>query len=210
MFIIVALSIVAVLVIAFRFRKKNGNEPSVEKRYKPVSRSGMKEAKYSGDMFSSKRVESEVEVSSAYIQEDFLGKAANAGQKAKKAMKLKNFDEAWGLFHEQKSLYIQHANRSGFTANQALALDATVHEEMANILRQEGKHNDALVHIVYWVLAGSERRIKRHDQKLQAYFNRCKFQKVPFELAKENMAKLKMPVSFLDAKSIVSDWVDAG
>ncbi|EJG0692348.1 hypothetical protein C4G81_RS22265 [Vibrio parahaemolyticus] len=210
MFIIVALSIVAVLVIAFRFRKKNGNEPSVEKGYKPVLRSGMKEAKYSGDMFSSKRAESEVEDSSDYIQEDFLGKAANAGQKAKKAMKLKNFDEAWGLFHEQKSLYIQHANRSGFTANQTLALDATVHEEMANILRQEGKHNDALVHIVYWVLAGSERPIKRHDQKLQAYFNRCKFQKVSFELAKENMAKLKMPVSFLDAKSIVSDWVDAG
>ncbi|HHF3152712.1 TPA: hypothetical protein ACPJ2A_004591 [Vibrio diabolicus] len=210
MFIIVALSIVAVLVIAFRFRKKDGNEPSVEKGYKPVLRSGMKEAKYSGDMFSSKRVESEVEDSSDYIQEDFLGKAANAGQKAKKAMKLKNFDEAWGLFHEQKSLYIQHANRSGFTANQTLALDATVHEEMANILRQEGKHNDALVHIVYWVLAGSERPIKRHDQKLKAYFNRCKFQKVSFELAKENMAKLKMPVNFLDAKSIVSDWVDAG
>ncbi|MFA0570700.1 hypothetical protein [Vibrio gallaecicus] len=209
-FIIIVLSIVAVLVIAFRFREKNGNEPSVKEEYKPVSRSGMKEAKYSGDMFSIKPVESEVEDSSDYIQEDFLGKAANAGHKAKAAMKLKNFDEAWGLFHEQKSLYIEHANRSGFTANQALALDATVHEEMANILRQENKHNDALVHIVYWVVAGSERPIKRHNQKLLAYFNRCKFQNVPFELAKENMGKLKMPVSLLDAKSIVSEWIDVG
>lgn len=207
MIIFFVLSVVVIIIVCL-ILKKNGNKQSIENEYKPVSRSGMKEAKYSGNMFTGKCVESGVKESNGNIQEDFLGVAAQVGLKAKKAMKLKNFDEAWGLFQEQKFLYMKHANQAGFSAKQALALDSKVHEDMANILRQEGKHNDALVHIVYWVLAGSEQPKKRHDQKLQTYFNRCKSQKISFETAKENMNKLKKPVNFLDAKSIVSDWVD--
>lgn len=52
------------------------------------------------------------------MENDFLGKAAEAGQKARAALKEDNHDEAWGFYHEQKSLYMQHANRCGFTARQ--------------------------------------------------------------------------------------------
>jgi len=145
-----------------------------------------------------------------FQQNDFLGKAAEAGHKAKAAVKAKQYDEAWGFYHDQKSFYMQHANRSGFTAKQAIALDASVHEDMANILRLENKHEDALVHIVYWILAGSDRPLKRHQQKLQSYFNRCKFSNTtPSEAAKAIDAQTEMP-EFNLAKSIVTDWVSRG
>lgn len=149
-------------------------------------------------------------VMAEFRENDFLGKAAEAGHKAKAAAKAKQYDEAWGLYHEQKSLYIQHANRSGFTARQVLALDASVHEEMANILRLEGKHQDALVHIIYWVLAGSDRPIKRHQQKLKGYFNRCKFKETTLSDAMKVIhAQTKLP-EFTLAKTIVSEWVSRG
>ena len=68
-----------------------------------------------------------------FQKNDFLGKAAEAGHKAKAAVKDKQYDKAWGFYHEQKSFYMQHANRSGFTAKQALALDASVHEDILRV-----------------------------------------------------------------------------
>lgn len=105
---------------------------------------------------------------------------------------------------------MQHANRSGLTPEQALALDASVHEEMANILRLEGRHQEALVNILYWVLAGSNRPIKRHTQKLQAYFNRCKFLNTSIEEAEIEIATQQALPEFMLAKSIVSKWVAIG
>lgn len=78
-----------------------------------------------------------------------MGKAAEAGQKAKDAKRTKEYDKAWGLYHEQKMLYMQHANRSDFTNRQVLALDSQVHEDLANILRVEKKNDNALTHILY-------------------------------------------------------------
>ncbi|WP_217525245.1 hypothetical protein [Vibrio metschnikovii] len=204
---IIVLSVIIIFVIFFRIRVKNEvKKPDLVEQCKVVPRPGMSDAKHSGNMFNIKSVDPQMQLT----HEDFLGKAAQVGHEAKAAIKLNKFDEAWRLFHEQKSLYVQHVNQSGFTPNQALALDATVHEDMANLLRLEGRHKDALVNIVYWVLAGSERPIKRHDQKLRSYFNRCKFQNVSFELAKEQIRKLDMPVSLIDAKAIVSHWVEMG
>jgi hypothetical protein len=149
-------------------------------------------------------------VMAEFRENDFLGQAADAGHKAKAAVKAKQYDEAWGLYHGQKSFYMKHANRSGFTAKQALALDASVHEEMANILRLESKHEDALVHIVYWILAGVDRPIKRHQQKLQSYFNRCKFENTTLSDAEKVIdAQTKLP-EFTLAKAIVSEWVSRG
>ncbi len=149
-------------------------------------------------------------VMTEFLENDFLGKAAEAGHKAKAAIKANQHDDAWGLYHEQKSFYMQHANRSGFTARQALTLDASVHEEMANILRLESKHQDALVHVVYWVLAGADRPIKRHQQKLQSYFNRCKFKETTLsDAVKVIHAQTKLP-EFNLAKTIVSEWVSRG
>jgi len=145
-----------------------------------------------------------------FQRNDFLGKAAEAGHKAKTAVKSEKYDEAWRHYHEQKSFYMQHANRSGFTAKQALALDTSVHEEMANILRLESKHEDALVNIVYWVLAGVDRPIKRHQQKLKSYFNRCKFKNTQLSEAEKLIAANAQLPEFMVAKAMVSEWVSLG
>ena len=127
---------------------------------------------------------------------------------AEKAVKDKQYDKAWGLYNEQKILYMQHANDVSFTAKQALSLDGTVHEALANIMRLEGKHQDALVHIVYWLLTNSDWPINRHQQKFQSYFNRCKFKNTTLAEAREVISsQCKLP-DFRLAKSIVSEWID--
>ncbi|MDO6461863.1 hypothetical protein Q4485_14220 [Granulosicoccaceae sp. 1_MG-2023] len=142
--------------------------------------------------------------------DDFLGKAAEAGHKAKAAVKAKKYHEAWKLYHDQKSLYMQHANKFGFTARQTIALDASVHEDMANILRHENKHEEALVHIVYWVLAGNDRPLKRHQQKLKSYFNRCKFKKTTLSEAQRAIQLQSKMAEFKRASSSVAGWISRG
>lgn len=137
---------------------------------------------------------------------DFLGKAAEAGHKAKAAVNAKQNDEAWGFYHQQKNFYLRHANRYGFTAQQTLALDSQVHEDLANILRIENKNHDALVHILYWVIANNERPIKRHQQKLSAYFGRCKFKNTPLHEAISFASIAGTEHAFFLAQSKVAEW----
>jgi hypothetical protein len=166
------------------------------------------------DIFKKKMNPKSVSSEEAYLQEmiddfsrhDYLGKAAEAGHKAQAAVKAKEFDKAWGLFHEQKSFYMQHANRSGFTKGQVLALDSQVHEDLANILRIENKNDDALVHILYWVIANNDKPIKRHQQKLSAYFNRCKFGNTSIEEAINFSASNIANPDYVTAQSKVAEW----
>ena len=137
---------------------------------------------------------------------DFLGKAAEAGHKAKAAVQAKQHDTAWGFYHEQKNFYMQHANRCGFTARQALALDSQVHEDLANILRIEGKSYDALIHILYWVLANNDKPIKRHQQKLSAYFGRCKFKNTSLNEVISFSSTHATEHTFFLAQSKVAEW----
>ncbi|GMU46360.1 MAG: hypothetical protein AMXMBFR26_11420 [Porticoccaceae bacterium] len=104
---------------------------------------------------------------------DYLGQAAEAGSKAGAAVKSGKFDEAWELYHKQKELYMKHAVRSEFTPAQVLALDGSVHEDLANILRLENKHGDALCHFIY-SLVTSPKITKSQEKKLPAYVNRAK------------------------------------
>lgn len=141
-----------------------------------------------------------------FRENDFLGKAAEASHNAKAAVKTKQYDEAWGLYHQQKNFYMQHANRCGFTACQALALDSQVHEDLANILRIENKNYDALVHILYWVVANNESPIKRHQQKLSAYFGRCKFKSTSLDEAISFASIHSTEHAFFLAQSEVAEW----
>ena len=145
-----------------------------------------------------------------YVEEfgvdDFLAKAANAGRKGLTAVGEGSYDKAWKHFHEQKSYYLQHASSQDFSTRDTLVLDASVHEQLANILRLEKKHDDALVSIVYWVIAQSERPKKKHQQKLKAYFNRCKFQNTTLEEAQAYVGRpCKLP-EFQLAQSQVAQW----
>lgn len=116
----------------------------------------------------------------SFEKNDFLGKAADAKHDALTAVKAKQYAKAWRLFHEQKLNYMKHASRCNFTHLQTLALDGSVSEHLADVLRLEGKHTAALAHIVYWV-ASSSRKTKRQEQKLRAYFRRANLKNVEFQ-----------------------------
>ncbi len=104
-----------------------------------------------------------------------LGKAAVARDRAKESIQRKNYDHAWEQLHVQQSEFLQHAAKHHFTKRQTLALVASVHREMARVLRLEGKHDQALTHMLY-VAATSMEISNPLRTKLVAHFKRCRFQ----------------------------------
>ena len=170
-----------------------------------------KRRKHPESQTSQDEVQRHSELGSDYVfrefsQHDHLRQAAVAGQKAQKAIKEKQFDVPWRLLHEQKSHYLAHAGRQQFTVIQTLALDATVNEQMANILRMENKHEQALVHILYWVIAGSRHPIKRHTQKFAAYFRRGKFEHTSLEEAMNFATTHHEHPDYTLAQHAVAEW----
>lgn len=107
--------------------------------------------------------------------EDYLGKAANEKQEAKTAIKEKRFDDAWRRLNNQKEYYLRHAGRMGFSKTDTLVLDSSPHEDMANILRLEGKHVGALSNISYTYKAiySAKRPVITLEKKLEAYYNQA-------------------------------------
>lgn len=114
--------------------------------------------------------------------EDYLGEAANEKQAAKTAIKEKRFDDAWRHLNNQKEYYLRHASRMGFSKTDTLVIDSSPHEDMANILRLEGKHKNALSNMSYTYKAAytASRPIITLEKKLEAYYNRA-YKKQPFK-----------------------------
>ncbi|MCG9767848.1 hypothetical protein L1D59_04460 [Pseudoalteromonas piscicida] len=176
-----------------------------EKPHKFVSRKGMTKAKYSGKLFSS-NVKGTSQSSS--IEDNFILKALEARDKARLAMKSKAYNTAWLEFSRQAEFYAYFANQRGFSPQNALSLVASVDEDFANILRIEKKHKDAFFHILYWVIASSHRPIKKHEQKLLAYFNRCKFEETTLEDVRYFVEiQSSVMVNPLTVKEQVRKWV---
>lgn len=142
-----------------------------------------------------------------FAKNDHLGKAAVAGSQAQEAVTAGAFDAAWRFYHDQKQHYLRHAAGCGFTKTQTLALDASVSQPMANILRLEGKHLDALAHIVYWV-AASPRITKSQQQKLPAYFNRCEFKNVALSDLHELVEASRADPDFVRIRNTIGGWRD--
>lgn len=194
-FILVLLGTFLLLYFIALKQKRDINKKIRKPDTKIVSRSGLRESKYTGKMFSSTTTE------------DHLGKAAELKKNAKVAIKNKLFDEAWKLLQEQKIVYMKHANSAGFTAKQVLALDATVHVDLANILRMEGKHTEALIHIVYWVANNYDNMTKTQEQKLTAYLNRSNLKLTSIEEAKIAISFLAENPEYVNAQELVSIWL---
>ena len=79
------------------------------------------------------------------------------------------------LIQQQKHFYSQLTDQQSISISitEMIGLDSNVSKDLANILRLEKKHKDALVHIIYWV-ANSKSVTKDQESKLRAYFNRAK------------------------------------
>ena len=160
-------------------------------------------------LFSNKKTTKEQQpaCSDQIVLQDYLGKAASSGRKAKEALKSKNYDLAWRYYNEQQSYYHQHINRSGsFSKKEVLRLDASVSEDFANVLRLEKKHDQALVHIIYWISASASWPIKRHQQKLEAYFNRCRFKKPSQKTVRNFIKEQNANPDFRSIQNQISLW----
>lgn len=138
-------------------------------------------------------------------REDHLGKAAGAKHAAKQAIREKRFDDAWRLLHEQQSEWLSHANRQRFTQQQTLSLLSSINEDMANVLRLEGKHDEAMVHILYCVATNS-RPTQAQRKKLGSYFRRCKFEDVSSSQVDDAVERLKSKPDFREAQVVVAGW----
>jgi hypothetical protein len=113
------------------------------------------------------------EPAAADVDVDYLQLAQEKGREAKVAMREKNNAEAWELLQQQKSFYNKFSINEGSNESELIALDSSVSKDLANLLRQDKKHKDALVHIIYWV-ANSKTVTKDQESKLRVYFNRAK------------------------------------
>lgn len=89
-----------------------------------------------------------------------------------------------------------HAQSQGWSARHTLVLDASVHEDLANILRLEKRHKDALANIIYWVAASRHRPIKKNADKLRVYFNRCKLKNTTLEDVETYLSRRKGSASY--------------
>jgi len=110
------------------------------------------------DVFERDRIETKA---------DYFGKGFEFRNKAREAVKEKNLDEAWGLYHKAKEAFLIYYNGNPELHGNGLSLEASIHEELANICRLEKRHNDALFHILYWITGVSE-KLKKHDSKLKS------------------------------------------
>ena len=113
------------------------------------------------------------EPAAADVDVDYLQLALEKGREAKVAMREKNNAEAWELLQQQKNFYNKFSISEGSNESELTALDSSVSKDLANLLRQDKKHKDALVHIIYWV-ANSKTVTKDQESKLRVYFNRAK------------------------------------
>ena len=156
--------------------------------------------------FNSQFIESDFLVYGVPEKGDFLGRASVYKQKAKQATKQRKFDIAWWLLNQQKSMYMQHANREGFGAREVIQLDSGPHLDMANVLRLEGKHKDALCHMLYRTAGTIKPVTVAEIKKIKAYFNRAKLKNVDFDFVLKFTIDQKSHPDFREIQAEVSEW----
>ena len=135
--------------------------------------------------------------------EDYLGKAAHEKQSAKIAIKERRFDDAWRHLSNQKILYLKHAHRERFSAIHTLVIDSSPHEDMANILRLEGRHLEALQHISYTYATNfkAKRPLTTLEKKLSTYHKRADINST-FSAFLNNLKKAQS-VDFVSIRDLV-------
>lgn len=138
---------------------------------------------------------------------DCLGRAAVLKKKATVAVKEKEFDIAWWIYNTVQALYLEHATKRKFDNKAVIGIDSSISREMANVLRLEGKHQQALVHILYWQLGEARPQVKRDIKKLKAYYNRSKLTLISFDQMIEWMDSYQGLANYSTIQAKVAGWI---
>lgn len=115
----------------------------------------------------------------SFKRNDHLGRAASLAAKAVFFEVAGDFDAAWACFEKQKGEYLLHSERMQFDRSQTLALVASVFKSSADLLRKEGRHQEALRHYLYF-LAHSGKGASSHMKRLPAFLKRAEIGKASY------------------------------
>lgn len=163
----------------------------------------------SPDPFDGAEARIQREIGSRYGFDNHLGKAAEFKKAAKAAIKERRLDDAWGLLHQQKSEWLAHGQKQGFDERGIIALDGSASEDLANILRIEGKHDQALTHLMY-AACSSKTMTKAIQNKLQSYFKRCKFEGMSEADFNRAVKAFRSQPDFRGIQEVVNGWRQDG
>jgi hypothetical protein len=86
-----------------------------------------------------------------------------------------------------------------------IALDGSVHRSLANLLRLENRHTEALVHFLYYY-STSPKRTKTDEKQIGAYVNRAKL-RVDIDEIQKFVATLSPRPDFRAIQTAWSQWV---
>jgi len=202
--------ILIILVLIAINRKSKSRKNNGVKVYPDNSSTNTKNYYFNGDSQTNlENLDRIQERNEQIMRDDYSGKAAEAMHKAKAAIKEKQFDTAWGLYNDAKIYFLKHANQMGFSIEGTIGIQGLVHEEMANMLRLEGRHKDALTHIIYWI-ATDNRTLKKHDQKLSSYLKRAKLEHISLSDAKDFIGEVRNGYDFRMIQNKVNEWESKG
>lgn len=142
-----------------------------------------------------------------FLDDDYLGQASEVCTAAGLAMDEGDMDRAWALFHEVKNLYAKHAQRSGFSARDAIAIDGAVHTPMSAILELEGKPVEALAHIMY-AESSSVKPRKTYIESVLRTFRETRISAVSEDEVLEALHFLRINPDFRKCQILVSGWAE--
>jgi hypothetical protein len=119
-------------------------------------------------------------------EEDYSALCNSARLRAQKAIKEKRLNDAWRLLNKEKLYGMIYCEFSSDCPKVTLIhYQQRPHEDMANILRLEKKHIDALINYTYFVTDSEYLSVKYKLKKLKAYFNRAKLVDITFDEYKD-------------------------
>lgn len=138
--------------------------------------------------------------------DDLLGRSAVLGHKSGVAVKEGRYDIAWWIYNHCKRLQLAHAIKCNFDERQILRMDSAASRPMANLLRLEGKHRQALTHMVYCCSGDTMPMSKADIKKLTAYVNRVKLESTTVEDVVEATNAMRISPNFEKAQRLVESW----
>lgn len=137
-----------------------------------------------------------------------LQQATEIGQRARAAAKSGDYAQARSLYGEQRAALARYRERVGAEAGQEASVFAPLHQGLADLLRLEKRHTEALPHILFWVIAGRQKPLKAHADKLRAHFNRCKLQHTTLAEVEAFAAQAPADISAIETQ--VQTWLRHG
>jgi hypothetical protein len=132
-------------------------------------------------------------------------KAQQCIERASDALSTGDLSAAWRLYLEAKDHYLSHATQCNYSRTQLIDLDSSMSAPLAEVLRREGRHFDALSHIVYWA-AGTENPMKMHDQRVASFFKQCKFRNATLEDVLSLVSVSRLDPDFVKIRDAIGAW----